>query len=124
MSRRTRLVVVNITLQSGEWDFDRVVTFAGRKFRLVRIGTSGDVAEAERLVWQWSLKCDAIAVTGIREAAAAGLYHGDVSAIHDLLRTTARVPVRDGAVLANVLQEWAIRHVQREYPATSAMPAR
>jgi predicted amino acid dehydrogenase len=116
MSRRTRLVVVNITLQSGEWDFDRVVTFAGRKFRLVRIGTSGDVAEAERLVWQWSLKCDAIAVTGIREAAAAGLYHGDVSAIHDLLRTTARVPVRDGAVLANVLQEWAIRHVQREYP--------
>ncbi|HMT89942.1 MAG TPA: dehydrogenase, partial [Dermatophilaceae bacterium] len=62
------------------------------------------------------LKSDAIAVTGVREAASAGLYDGDVSAIHDLLRTTARVPVRDGAVLANVLQEWAIRHVQREYP--------
>ncbi len=116
MPRRSRLVVVNITLQSGEWDFDEVVTFAGRKFRLVRIGTSGDLKEAERLVWQWSLKSDAIAVTGVREAASAGLYDGDVSAIHDLLRTTARVPVRDGAVLANVLQEWAIRHVQREYP--------
>ena len=116
MPRRTRLVVVNITLQSGEWDFDEVVTFAGRKFRLVRIGTSGDLEEAERLVWQWSLKSDAIAVTGVREAAAAGLFTGDVRAIHDLLRTTARVPVRDGAMLANVLQEWAIRHVQREYP--------
>ena len=116
MPRRTRLVVVNITLQSGEWDFDEVVTFAGRKFRLVRIGTSGDLEEAQRLVWQWSLKSDAIAVTGVREAAAAGLFHGDVRAMHDLLRTTARVPVRDGAMLANVLQEWAIRHVQREYP--------
>ena len=116
MPRRSRLVVVNITLQSGEWDFDEVVTFAGRKFRLVRIVTSRDLKEAERLVWQWSLKSDAIAVTGVREAASAGLYDGDVSAIHDLLRTTARVPVRDGAVLANVLQEWAIRHVQREYP--------
>ena len=50
MPRRSRLVVVNITLQSGEWDFDEVVTFAGRKFRLVRIGTSGDLKEAERLV--------------------------------------------------------------------------
>ncbi|HOF64393.1 MAG TPA: dehydrogenase [Dermatophilaceae bacterium] len=116
MPRRTRLVVVNITLQSGEWDFDEVVTFAGRKFRLVRIGTSGDLEEAQRLVWQWSLKSDAIAVTGVREAAAAGLFHGDVRAMHDLIRTTARVPVRDGAMLANVLQEWAIRHVQREYP--------
>jgi predicted amino acid dehydrogenase len=116
MTRRTKLVVVNITLQSGEWDFDEVVTFAGRKFRLVRIGTSGDLAEAERLVWQWSLKCDAIAVTGIREAQAAGLFHGDVREMHDLLRTTARVPVQDGSMLADVLQEWAIRHVQREYP--------
>ena len=43
MPRRSRLVVVNITLQSGEWDFDEVVTFAGRKFRTT------DVKQAEML---------------------------------------------------------------------------
>ena len=30
--------------------------------------------------------------------------------------TTARVPVRDGAMLADILQEWAVRRVQAELP--------
>jgi predicted amino acid dehydrogenase len=116
MPRSSRLVVVNVTLQGKDWDFDEKVTFAGHDFRLVRIGTSGDLKAAEELVWRWSLKSDAIAVTGAREAEAAGLFQGDIHEIRRVLRTTSRVPVQDGAMLADVLQEWAIRHVNTEMP--------
>lgn len=111
-----RLVVANITLQSSQWDYDEQVKFSGRSFRLVRIGTNGDLKKAEDLVWQWSLKADAIAVSGIREARAAGVFEGDVERINEVRDTTSRVPVRDGAMLADVLQEWAIRRVQADLP--------
>ena len=113
---RKRLVVVNITLQGPEWDYDEKVTFAGRDFRLLRIGTNGDIEAAEKLVWQWSLKANAIAVTGVREAQATGVFKGDIHEVRRVLETTARVPVRDGSMLADVLQEWAIRRVQAEMP--------
>ncbi|HPV80913.1 MAG: dehydrogenase [Actinomycetales bacterium] len=113
---RKRLVVVNITLQGPEWDFDEKVTFAGRDFRLIRVGTTGDLDAAEKLVWQWSLKADAVAVTGVREAQASGVFKGDPLEVRQVLETTARVPVRDGSMLADVLQEWAIRRVQAEMP--------
>ncbi|MFZ1287616.1 MAG: dehydrogenase [Candidatus Phosphoribacter sp.] len=116
MARSNRLIVVNITLQGKEWDYDEKVDFGGRTFRLVRVGTSGDIKAAEELVWKWSLKADAIAVTGIREAQASGLFKGDIHEIRKVLRTTSRVPVQDGSMLADVLQEWAIRHVNAEMP--------
>ncbi len=116
MARTRRLLVVNITLQGNDWDYDEKVSFAGHDFRLVRRGTGGDLAAAEDLVWKWSLKADAIAVTGIREAYAAGVFDGDVHDITKVLRTTRRVPVQDGAMLADVLQEWAIRKVQAQMP--------
>ena len=73
-----RLTVVNITLQSEEWDYDKEVSLGGHDFRIVRIGTRGDIERAEELVWQWSLTSDAIAVTGAREAKAReGVVGGD-----------------------------------------------
>ncbi|MEI2775595.1 MAG: dehydrogenase [Tetrasphaera sp.] len=116
MPPRKRLLVVNVTLQSNEWDYDEEVSFAGRDYRLVRVGTSGDVKAAEDLVWRWSLTADAIAVTGGREAAAVGLFHGDLAEVRKVARTTKRVPIQNGRMLADVLQEWAIRHVQAEMP--------
>ena len=116
MPANQRRVVVNITLQSDEWDYDEEVSFAGRDFQLIRQGTGGDLAAAENLVWRWSLKADAIAVTGIREAASAGLFRGNIHDIRKVVGTTSRVPVHDGHLLAPVFQEWAVRHVQAEMP--------
>jgi predicted amino acid dehydrogenase len=111
-----RLTVVNITLQSDDWDYDEEVTLGGQDYRLIRIGTSGDIDRAEDLAWKWSLKCDAIAVTGAREAKARGLFSGNPAEIAAVRNTTTRVPVRTGGMLADVLQEWAIRRVQTEMP--------
>ncbi|MGZ5409403.1 MAG: dehydrogenase, partial [Aeromicrobium sp.] len=82
----------------------------------MRVGTDGDVAAAEELVRKWADRAVAIAVTGIREARAAGLYDGELEAIDQVKRATTAVPVTDGHELRDVLQEWAIRHVQTEMP--------
>ena len=116
MPRRTRLVVVNVTLQDGTWDSDEKVELGGELYRLVRVGVGGDLKAAEDQVWKWSLKAHAIAASGLREARAAGLTEAPAEAMQRVLGTTPRVPVRDGSLLAEVFQEWAIRRLQAEMP--------
>ncbi|QNN52806.1 dehydrogenase [Nocardioides mesophilus] len=109
-------LVVNVSLTSSQRDYDEHVTFLDKDFRIVRVGTDGDVTAAEAAVRTWAAEADAIAVTGIREARAAGLYDGELAAIEQVRRATSQVPVADGHALRDVLQEWAIRHVQNEMP--------
>lgn len=108
--------VVNVTFQDDGWDYDEQVTIGGQAFRLVRVGTGGDAKAAEDHVWRWSLSADAIAVSGIREARAAGHFTGDIDDLRRVKDSTGRVPVRDDSLLADVFQEWAIRRVQSELP--------
>lgn len=109
--------VVNVSLADPARDYDEEVRFLDHDFRLVRIGAAGDVDAAEELVRQWSPEATALAVTGIREARAAGLYDGELAAIERVKAAAGDgVPVTDGHDLRDVLQEWAIRHVQAEMP--------
>jgi len=110
------LLVVNISLTGADRDYDELVTFFDRPFRLLRIGASGDIARAEELVREWSASASAIAVTGAREARATGLYDGELTAIERVMAATGDAPVTDGSALDDVLQEWAVRHVQAEMP--------
>ena len=64
--------VVNVTFQGDEWDHDERVSLGGRRFRLIRVGASGDAAAAEEQVRRWRPKADAFAVSGVSEARAAG----------------------------------------------------
>ncbi|MGZ8723948.1 MAG: dehydrogenase [Aeromicrobium sp.] len=116
MPRAKPEVIVNVSLAGSDRDYDERVTFLHHDFRIVRVGTDGDVAAAEELVRKWADRAVAIAVTGIREARAAGLYDGELEAIDQVKRATTAVPVTDGHELRDVLQEWAIRHVQTEMP--------
>jgi predicted amino acid dehydrogenase len=116
MSPANTLLVVNVSLTGPDRDYDEKLSFLGHDIRVVRVGTNGDVAAAEAEVVEWAHVADAIAVTGIREARAAGLYDGDLEAVDTVKRATTLVPVTDGHTLRDVLQEWAIRHVQAEMP--------
>ncbi len=109
-------LIVHVSLTGSERDYNKDVTFLQHDFRIMRMGTNGDVATAEALVRKWADEAAAIAVTGIREARAAGLYDGELEAIERVKRATTAVPVTDGHALRDVLQEWAIRHVQTEMP--------
>jgi hypothetical protein len=93
-----------------------VVSLGGHRFRLIRVGTSGDAAAAEDLVWRWSLDADAIAVSGIREARAAGHVTGRIEDLQRIKDATSGCPVRDDSLLTDILQEWAIRRVEAEMP--------
>jgi predicted amino acid dehydrogenase len=109
-------LVVNVSLTGADRDYDVQVQLFDRPFRLLRIGTGGDIDAAEDLVRRWGAEADAIAVTGVREARAAGLYDGELASIERVKRATDAVPVTDGHALDDVLQEWAVRHVQAELP--------
>jgi predicted amino acid dehydrogenase len=109
-------LIVHVSLTDSQRDYDEYVTFLQHDFRILRMGTNGDVDAAEALVRKWAGEAAAIAVTGIREARAAGLYDGELEAIGRVKRATTAVPVADGHALRDVLQEWAIRHVQTEMP--------
>ena len=123
MARRTRrldppLLVVEISLGASERDHDVTVDFLGRRVRLLRIGTDGDLRTAETLVRRWDPLADAVAVNGAAEAlATGGLTDTDpVEAIRRLKAAATDGKVTDGRRLHEVLQEWAVRWVQNEMP--------
>lgn len=114
--REPPALVVNVSLLDPSDDYDERVTFLGRDVRLLRIGTGGNVENARALVCKWSGSAQAIAVTGLREVRATGRYTGDLAGLAGLGGATVGVPVAYGDMLRDVLQEWAVRHVQTEYP--------
>ncbi len=116
MTKQRPILVVNVSLADPARDYDHHVSFLQHDYRVVRVGTAGDVAAAEALVREWAGEASAIAVTGIREARAVGMYDGELDAIEQVRAATDAVPVVDGQALHDVLQEWAIRSVQTEMP--------
>jgi predicted amino acid dehydrogenase len=116
MPPAAEFTVVNVSLLPSDRDYETRVRWLDHDFRLVRRGTEGDVGRAEKLVAEWAGKVSAIAVTGVRDARAAGLYDGDLAAVERILKATDKVPVTNGHELRDVLQEWTIRHHQADMP--------
>ncbi len=111
------LVVVEISLGASERDHDVTVDFLGRRVRLVRIGTDGDLRTAETLVRRWDPLADAVAVNGAAEALATGaLTIEPAEAIRRLKAAATDGTATDGRRLHEVLQEWSVRWVQNEMP--------
>jgi predicted amino acid dehydrogenase len=116
MPAHERKLVVNVTFQGDEQDYDRRVTVGGQPFRLVRVSANGDSRTAEQLVRDWSGSADAIALSGIREARAAGRFTGRIEELQRLKGTDTRIPIRDDSLITDIFQEWAIRRVEAEMP--------
>ncbi len=109
-------LIINVSLLPADRDYDEVVTFLGRPYRIRRLGTDGDVTAARYLVQRWDGEAAAIAVTGIRDARTMGLYDGELAAVERIMAAAATSPVTDGHALRDVLQEWAIRRVHAQMP--------
>ena len=116
MTTEEPALIVNVSLASSDRDYDVHVTFLERELHLRRIGTNGDVAAARELVSALADEADVIAVTGIREARAIGLYDGELADVETVKQATRMVPVTDGQALSDVLQEWSVRHVNTMMP--------
>ena len=113
----TTPVVLEVSLGGPERDHDTRVTFLGQRFRIIRRGTSGDVATALDLVREWAPRARAVALTGIREAQATGLYAGRAEAARRrIVGEAGSIPVTEGDQLLEVLQEWGVRRIDSELP--------
>ncbi|GAA4400305.1 serine carboxypeptidase [Fodinibacter luteus] len=111
------LLVVEISLGSSARDHDVEVDFLGRPYRLVRLGTDGDLHTAQTLVRRWSAIADQVAVNGAAEAVATGLLDTEpIEATTAMVRSAPDGVATDGHRLREVLQEWAVRRVQFEMP--------
>ncbi len=114
MSTEQTLTIVNISLGPAERDFDTTTTWLDRDFRLIRLGTDGDVDRAVALTQEWADNSDAVAVSGVRDARTAGRYDGDLAAVARILGATEAIPTTNGHALRDVLQEWTVRHAQAD----------
>ncbi len=111
------LLVVEISLGSSARDHDVEVEFLERPYRLVRLGTDGDLRTAQTLVRRWCELADQVAVNGAAEAVATGLLDVDpTEATAGMVGCAPAGRATDGHRLREVLQEWAVRRVQLEMP--------
>ena len=110
-------VIVNVSLATSEADYDTAITFLEKPFRIVRIGTDGDVDRAEELIKEWADEASVFAITGARDARTTGMLSGDErAALRRLEAATGDAVTTNGYRLRDVLQEWTVRMVNAEKP--------
>ncbi len=104
--------VVSISLGHRDQDFEVKTTFMGQRMQLSRVGTDGSTAKATKLLKHWERQADAIGLGVLKDSYNVGAKrYVDKDSKH-LMELVKRVPVTTGARLGDILQEWAIRHVQ------------
>lgn len=117
MPREAVPVIVDVSLAGSERNYDTTVDFLEKPFRIVRIGTDGDVDRAEELIKEWTDEAAVFAITGARDARTVGILAGDEkAALRRLESATGDTPTTIGHRLRDVLQEWTVRKVSAERP--------
>ncbi|MGE0356078.1 MAG: dehydrogenase [Burkholderiales bacterium] len=104
--------VVGISLGSGAQDYAFETRFLGRRLRVRRVGTNGSAKRAEKLLAHWDEHADAIGLGVVKDAYSVGGTQFVEEHSARLAGIATRVPVTTGGRLGDILQEWALRHVQ------------
>ena len=103
--------IVSISLGSPDFDYEFEQEVFGHAYHVRRIGTSGDVRLARRLVREHDGQVDAIGLAGMSivfHVADRTYYHRDSLKIAHAARYT---PVVGGRGLKRILDRWAIRDI-------------
>jgi len=104
--------VVGISLGAGVQDFEFAARFMGRPFAVRRLGTNGSTARAVKLLKHWERHADAIGLGVVKDSYSVGSRQFVEKDSVRLKSTVTRIPVTTGGRLSDILQEWALRHVQ------------
>jgi predicted amino acid dehydrogenase len=104
--------VVGISLGTTDQDYAFRGRFLGQQLDVRRVGTNGSTARAEKLLRRWEQDADVIGLAVPKATYSVGgdRYVDDASM--RLVRSVTRIPVTTGAKIDEILQEWALRHVQ------------
>ena len=107
-------LVVGISLGSGEQNFEFHTSFMGQPFHVRRIGTGGSTAQAVKLLKLYEPHAAAIGLGVVRDRYTVGssrYVEKDSARLKSLVK---HIPVTTGGRLGDILQEWAVRHVQNK----------
>ncbi|KAA1173823.1 dehydrogenase [Marinobacter salinexigens] len=106
--------VVSVSLGASEDDYELDTEFLGQPFRILRIGTDGDIARAESVLESVRDQADAIGLSMVHDHYRVGnelIEHPETARLQACVPDK---PVTTGAGLRGILQEWAVRHSQSE----------
>ncbi|MBK7794089.1 MAG: dehydrogenase [Betaproteobacteria bacterium] len=106
--------VVSISLGTGEQDFAFETRFMGQRFDVRRIGTNGSTAKAVKLLRHWESHADAIGLGVVKDSYTVGARRYIDKDSTRMKEAVTRIPVTTGGRLSDILQEWALRHVQNK----------
>jgi predicted amino acid dehydrogenase len=104
--------VVGISLGADEQDFEFSTRFLGQRFNVKRLGTNGSTAKAVKLLKHWDRHADAIGLGVVKDSYTVGSQRYVERDSARLKAAVTRIPVTTGGRLGDILQEWALRHVQ------------
>ncbi len=104
--------VVGISLGSDDQDFRFTPRFMGHRFDVRRLGTNGSTAKAVKLLKHWQQHADAIGLGVVKDNYTVGSRRYVEKDSARMTGAVTRVPVTTGGRLGDILQEWALRHVQ------------
>jgi predicted amino acid dehydrogenase len=103
---------IGISLGAGDQDFELTTRFLRQRFHVRRIGTGGSIVKAEKLLRHWEQHADAIGLGVVKDSYTVGARRYVEKDSARLASVATRVPVTTGGRLGDILQEWALRHVQ------------
>ena len=104
--------VVGVSLGASAQDFEFSTRFLGRRFSVQRLGTDGSHAKAVKLLKYWEQHADVIGLGVEKGSYTVGSRRYVEKGSVRLTSTVTRIPVTTGGRLDDILQEWALRHVQ------------
>ena len=104
--------VVGISLGADDQDFAFDARFLGKRFIVRRLGTNGSTAKAIKLLKHWEGHADAIGLGVVKDSYTVGSRRYVEKDSARMKAAVSRVPVTTGGRLSDILQEWALRHVQ------------
>jgi predicted amino acid dehydrogenase len=104
--------VVGISMGAGDQDFEFATRFMGQHFNVRRLGANGSMAKALKLAKHWGQQADAIGLGVVKDSYTVGSQRYVEKDSARLKSAVTRIPVTTGGRLGDILQEWALRHVQ------------
>jgi predicted amino acid dehydrogenase len=106
--------VVGISLGEGAQDFAFETRFLGQRLAVRRIGANHSVEKARELLAHWEARASVIGIGVSKESWQVGGQRFEARESLRLVESVKRVPVTTGGRLSDILQEWAVRHVQNK----------
>jgi predicted amino acid dehydrogenase len=104
--------VVSVSLGTHDQDFEFVAPFMGQQVHVQRVGADGSTAKALKLLKHWQKHADVLGLGVVKDSYNVGSRRYIEKDSTRMASVVKHVPVTTGGRLNDILQEWALRHVQ------------